>query len=644
MSDLFPARTPVPARLKVSLLSLPPRTQAVMEYFMAGAGRAAFMPVAATSADAAIFDHDHPDSRQQWEDFHRAYGRPGILLSVNPQEVPDTVWVQKPATPAALMAAAARLASITAGRGAAAVAPPPVALPPGGVARTVAGLAVSSSAAAATAASVGLSPLRTAALRPILPPGLAGAAVPPTAGSTGSAGEISGLRVASPLPGPAAAWSPSPPPAVRPPPVAAAPLPPSDGGRLLIGSPVLPLTPAAPATPAASAAPMTPPAPAAPALRGVVAPPAAQPVSPPVAAPAPTAADLQALQPFATPAVGTPRPVAGARPLVSVQPAAGVAASLAAHLAAQAGQAAQAAQATPAAPPATHPAPAAPALPSRPSAAVNGGDPAAVLAASRHWPDSRPDSRPSAAGDAPATQPPPRRIDPAEETRYLGDRPDVSPEALKSEPAAFFSRRNTLLDGVSEAWRMARKAQGLAVVETAAGMLIFDATTNRVHLTFELGRVTAMCVAVYEIPLRVRSFSARELSRLQHEGGKVAAVDRADTLLWRIALLTSRGRLPEGIDPTAPLYLQRWPNATRLTHTPEALRVIAMLAVKGGSAVEVAQALEVPQRYVFACCAGLAALDLLSTDAKLGERRQRRAQPKGRSIFTRLLRWLRVKD
>lgn len=123
-----------PTRLKVVLLSLPPRTQAVLDYFFSSTGRSSFSPTSADVADAAIFDLDTLESRNHWDAFYGQTGRPGIAMSIQPQQVTGAVWVRKPITPAALLHAAAEL---HAGRWARAEAPPAAAAAPVAVAPIV---------------------------------------------------------------------------------------------------------------------------------------------------------------------------------------------------------------------------------------------------------------------------------------------------------------------------------------------------------------------------------------------------------------------------------------------------------------------------------------------------------------------------
>jgi len=114
----LPAATPDPARatrLRVVLLSVPPRSTAVLEFFFANSGRGSFVMAPEDQADVAIFDLDTLASREHWERFVAERAKPGIALAVQPHDLPDTVWVQKPVTPAALLAAAVRARGMTVG-------------------------------------------------------------------------------------------------------------------------------------------------------------------------------------------------------------------------------------------------------------------------------------------------------------------------------------------------------------------------------------------------------------------------------------------------------------------------------------------------------------------------------------------------
>lgn len=73
-----------------------------------------------------------------------------------------------------------------------------------------------------------------------------------------------------------------------------------------------------------------------------------------------------------------------------------------------------------------------------------------------------------------------------------------------------------------------------------------------------------------------------------------------EALLWKMALWTYRGRLPAGTSVRERVYLRRWPNLPRLLDVPDAMRISALLVGQPLALPRVAEALQIPQRHVFA--------------------------------------------
>jgi len=90
-----------------------------------------------------------------------------------------------------------------------------------------------------------------------------------------------------------------------------------------------------------------------------------------------------------------------------------------------------------------------------------------------------------------------------------------------------------------------------------------------------------------------------KLAPLQSNKGIDAAGIDIDTFLWKIALWSSRGRIPAGTDLSMPVYLRHWPNLTRLDHIPHAPRIAALLILAPDTLCHIAEKLKIPQRYVF---------------------------------------------
>ncbi len=81
--------------------------------------------------------------------------------------------------------------------------------------------------------------------------------------------------------------------------------------------------------------------------------------------------------------------------------------------------------------------------------------------------------------------------------------------------------------------------------------------------------------------------------------------------IWKLALWTSKGRFPIGLDIRRPVFLLHWPNFTRLVITPDALRIAALLVKTPTAPVEVCRVLNVKPQYVFAFISACHALGLL---------------------------------
>ena len=73
-----------------------------------------------------------------------------------------------------------------------------------------------------------------------------------------------------------------------------------------------------------------------------------------------------------------------------------------------------------------------------------------------------------------------------------------------------------------------------------------------------------------------------------------------DQFIWEVALLTSRGRLPEGTDLHTPVKLKRWPNLTRFLESPGAMRIAALWAGTSYSLAETIRALSLAPGFVYA--------------------------------------------
>ncbi len=89
-----------------------------------------------------------------------------------------------------------------------------------------------------------------------------------------------------------------------------------------------------------------------------------------------------------------------------------------------------------------------------------------------------------------------------------------------------------------------------------------------------------------------------------------------DYLLWKVTLMSSRGRLPLGTNIDSVIELKQWPNMTRLLAIPQFLRIAALWTKSPSPLNKTVEALNIEAHYVrafFSACFALELIHVLST-------------------------------
>ncbi|AMK79037.1 hypothetical protein A1342_01380 [Methylomonas methanica] len=114
--------------------------------------------------------------------------------------------------------------------------------------------------------------------------------------------------------------------------------------------------------------------------------------------------------------------------------------------------------------------------------------------------------------------------------------------------------------------------------------------------------------------------------------------------IWKLAIWTSKGRFPIGLDIQRPVFLERWPNFTRLVITPDALRIAALLIQAPRTPLEVASLLHVKPQYVFVFISACQAIGILKQSERQVDTVIAVAQtkkPKNEGLLSKILNKLR---
>ena len=115
-------------------------------------------------------------------------------------------------------------------------------------------------------------------------------------------------------------------------------------------------------------------------------------------------------------------------------------------------------------------------------------------------------------------------------------------------------------------------------------------------------------------PSHILRVSSSRAADLELPTGQAALMVRGECVLWKVALWTSRGRVPTGTALDRPVRLRRWPNFTRLSKAPHAVQIVAHWSRSPCSLRSTAEALQVPYRAVFGVFSACKALGLVDQD------------------------------
>jgi hypothetical protein len=139
------------------------------------------------------------------------------------------------------------------------------------------------------------------------------------------------------------------------------------------------------------------------------------------------------------------------------------------------------------------------------------------------------------------------------------------------------------------------------------------------------GRTTAIVTPLKDNVLRPICPIAFGPDALRVEAAVASSCDAspvpADALLWNVALWTARGRLRRGIALDTPVRLRRWPDFTRMTETPHAMRIAALLVGTPMTPRALCAKLAIPQRQVFSFLSAAASIGLVDRVARDGSAR-----------------------
>ncbi len=199
--------------------------------------------------------------------------------------------------------------------------------------------------------------------------------------------------------------------------------------------------------------------------------------------------------------------------------------------------------------------------------------------------------------------------------KFCGAAADIDLADAKQRQNIFYSAAEALQGKLQMARDLARQKKQAIIVaikfEDDIETITLLPRINKVITALEDKKLSYLCtVPLYCLEIKLFRQNMEKSRELEGHAIKSHA-QSIDALLWKVALWTSRGRIPAGANLNSPVYLKHWPNFTRLHATPGAFSIAALLHDKPMSLLLLIKLLSIPQRYVFAFYSGVIALDLV---------------------------------
>ncbi len=193
---------------------------------------------------------------------------------------------------------------------------------------------------------------------------------------------------------------------------------------------------------------------------------------------------------------------------------------------------------------------------------------------------------------------------------FVGDNKDINGGDPSQVLMVSYKPEATLQAIIKEACKLSKQKQQIIELSVLNTVFYFDYEEQKIYSTVGPAKIRPLCLMLHKNNYQFKTKNnvlRNELHKITQENKsnkiKKATQRQSWTMegfIWLITLWTSRGRIPMGTDLTKPVYLQYWPNLTRLASIPHAVRIAAFLYNQPSSLLMVSQTLAIEQRYVFA--------------------------------------------
>ncbi len=218
-----------------------------------------------------------------------------------------------------------------------------------------------------------------------------------------------------------------------------------------------------------------------------------------------------------------------------------------------------------------------------------------------------------------------------------GRSPDIDLNNVTKLGERTWTSKGYLLDYVAQAVKLAQRQRKPVLVDGMFKPLYILPNGNALMGLSDAALRSASAVPLNAKSINMKPAGVQEIRQQWKDNPLKLRNESLETFVWKLALWTSRGRLPVGTDVNQPITLTRWPNMTRLVMTPYAMSIAALLYDDAHSLKEVCTLLDVPQRFVFAFYSGAHTLGLSTHGSRSGAHTVRHLSVERKNFLQKIL-------
>ena len=187
---------------------------------------------------------------------------------------------------------------------------------------------------------------------------------------------------------------------------------------------------------------------------------------------------------------------------------------------------------------------------------------------------------------------------------FVGNQADIDITKPRDVLKISFDPAKKLLGSVMQACLLSEEKQALIELTHFGATILVDKQIDRIDCFLSDGLLRPRCLLESEETpvfkrLNPKYRDDKNAYKQAHKQTTLLTSD-LDCFIWKVALWSSRGRIPQSVSLHTPVYLSEWPNLTRLAAIPHAMRIAALLSQQPQTLPDIALNLKIPQRYVFA--------------------------------------------